>query len=242
MTKELVTRTVNKIPQDALKLINEISGLNAIIPNMEDDPSIIESYFSDLEDKEITNLQELYNYKNQLEITLKGYSANPLVQNYLQELEISKGIGNLNCKISKLEKESKLGGKILREVWTKVKEKGFVMNHYLCEDNEHTDYISIFEKNRDVKICYDGTYDTELVLSPSRFGGQVKDKAELFNIYGDGKTNLLTSSLDQVLYGIGSIIMNYPEGTLEKDLMRFSKAILNLPTIMNDYMEKSLGK
>ncbi|MDD5012520.1 MAG: hypothetical protein PHQ66_02655 [Candidatus Nanoarchaeia archaeon] len=254
MTSEIIPR--DRIPQEALRLINEISGINAVIPTMEEDPSIIEGYF-EIERKKITTLGELYNYKNGLENALRNYSANPRVQGYLEELDYSKEVGKLNLIVSKLERESALGGKILKDVWNKCFDNGFNMDY-----QDDTGEL-LGEKESSLRISLYGDIDIKKVsirynikgVSPSivlkqnkpKFIEKIKGKksgeitADVYKMVDDCKMGYQKGiSLERVINVIDRCILE--NGFYSGGLKQFRKIILNLPSIMNKYLEDKLGE
>jgi hypothetical protein len=247
MVKEI---TPNKIPQEALRLINEISGINAVIPTMEEDPSIIEGYF-DIERKKITTLGELYNYKDNLENALRNYSANPRVQDYLEELDYSKDTRKLNFTVSKLKRESVLGGKILKDVWGKCFDNDFNMDYF---DNDgkllgkKESKLQIWSRNEDKRIgiryCINGT-SPQIILSQhkQKFIEKIRGKKSeeiIANFYKTREDYQEEISLEKVINVIDSFILK--NDCYSKELKQFRKIIFNLPEIMHKYLEDKLGE
>lgn len=248
MTNELTPK--DKIPQEALRLINEISGLNAVIPTMEEDPSIIGGYF-EIERKDIATLKELYDYKNSLETKLRNYSANPIVQDYIQELDYSKDAGKLNLTISKLGRESALGGRILKDVWSKCFDNGFNMD-YLDNDGEllgeKESTLQIWSSNdmgRRIIIKYgiNGIYPGIILEQHKpRFIERIKGNkseditASFHKNNGDYEEGI---PLRRVINVIDRFILE--NGWYSTALKKFRKIVLNLPYIMNKYLESKLG-
>lgn len=227
-------------------LLKEHLWISKILPELEDDADVI-GYNEIFLKKGIQTKKEIVDYLWSIEKKLEK-SSNEVIKNYLANLKYDQINKKLDFKFSKLEQESILGEKILRNVWKRVMKNNFCIDTLGGDLFEPSNWkLEIGKYKQDIKIEYylpGGNQEAmEIILYSTYLSSFLKEFYSPKKLIISKKASLKMCEnnnknlrLNQILNEINSQILKKPYSSPKL----FKNVILNLPDIMNTYLNKKL--